>query len=65
MSFVRLIAVDPRPKKGESDLRVYQVPDKSRERELLEELFSFAGIECLVIEAPVSPRAPKKRSAPK
>lgn len=45
MSIVRLVVVDPRPRKGESDIRVYQVPEKSREMELLVELFNDAGIE--------------------
>jgi hypothetical protein len=52
MSIVRLIAVDPRPRLGESDLRVYQVPEKSREMELLQELFDAAGIEHTIVSAP-------------
>lgn len=46
---VRLIAVDPRPRKGEQDLRVYQVPEHSRELELLQELFDAAKIEYAVV----------------
>lgn len=42
---VRLIAVDPRPQPGQSDLCVYQVPEFSRAHRLLEEVFSAAGIE--------------------
>lgn len=42
---VRLIAVDPKPRKGESDLRVYQVPEFSREHELLQECFDALKIE--------------------
>lgn len=49
---VRLIAVDPRPRKGEQDLRVYQVPENSREMELLQELFDAAKIEYAVVGAP-------------
>lgn len=49
---VRLIAVDPRPRKGESDLLVYQVPEKSRAEELLVELFEAAKIEWAKIETP-------------
>jgi hypothetical protein len=59
MSIVRLICVDPRPRQGESDLRVYQVPDKSREKELLEELFSQAGIEHAVMDIPRKSRKVK------
>lgn len=54
---VRLIAVDPRPRRGESDLRVYQVPERSREQELLQELFDAAKIE----HALVGPSARKER----
>lgn len=48
---IRLIAIDPRPRLGESDVRAYQVPENSREAELLIELFEAAGIEYAVIEA--------------
>lgn len=48
---VRMIAVDPRPRKGEQDLRVYQVPEKSREFELLSELFDAAKIEWTVVQS--------------
>lgn len=54
---VRLIAVDPRPRKGEQDLRVYQVPEFSRELELLQELFDAAKIEYAVVGS--SPKAKK------
>lgn len=56
---VRLIIVDPRPRKGETDLRVYQVPEKSREQELLMELASAAGLEVVLIES--APRKPKAK----
>ena len=46
---VRLIAVDPRPKQGKSDVVVYQVPENSREMELLCELLSDAKIEWTVL----------------
>lgn len=49
---VRLIAVDPRPRPGEQDLRVYQVPENSREMELLVELFDAAKIEWAVVSSP-------------
>lgn len=58
---VRLIAVDPRPKKGESDLRVYQVPEFSREHELLEELFTAAGIEHTTVSSGNKPGGRKRR----
>lgn len=46
---IRLIAVDPRPRLGKSDLIVIQVPEKSREFELLTELFDAAKIEWTTI----------------
>lgn len=49
---IRLIAVDPHPRKGKSDLLVYQVPDKSREMEFLIELFNEAHVEYALLEAP-------------
>ncbi len=42
---VRLIAVDPRPRQGEGDVVVYQVPERSRAMELLCELLEDAKIE--------------------
>jgi len=42
---IRLIAVDPAPRAGKSDVLVYQVPEHSRERELLCELLEGAKIE--------------------
>lgn len=58
---IRLIAVDPRPRKGESDLVVYQVPENSRAHQLLEELMDAAGIEHALLETP--PRGPRGRSS--
>lgn len=56
---VRLIAVDPRPRVGESDLVVYQVPEHSRAIELLQEIFSDAKIEWAMIESrPAVPKLP-------
>jgi hypothetical protein len=49
---IRLIAVDPHPRKGKSDLLVYQVPEKSREMEFLIELFNEAHVEYALLEAP-------------
>lgn len=57
---VRLIAVDPRPRPGEGDLVVYQVPENSRAHKLLEEVFAAAGIETAVIGA-----APRRRKGEK
>lgn len=54
---IRLIAVDPRPRKGESDLVVYQVPENSRAHQLLCELLDEAKIEWALIETP--PRSAK------
>jgi hypothetical protein len=47
---VRLIAVDPRPRQGEQDVVVYQVPEHSRAQELLCELLDDAKIEWVVLE---------------
>lgn len=58
MSIVRIIAVDPRPRRNsDTDLVVYQVPEKSRAAELLCELFDEAKIEWAVLESP--PRKPR------
>jgi hypothetical protein len=57
---IRLVAVDPRPRQGETDLRVYQVPEHSREEELLVELFESARIEYAKIEAPRPQRRRRK-----
>jgi hypothetical protein len=57
---VRLIAVDPRPRIGESDLVVYQVPQNGRAHLLLVELLDAAGIEHTLLETP-----PRKVKAPK
>lgn len=56
---IRIIAVDPRPRPNEGDLRVYQVPENSREQLFLQELFEHAGIEYAVIES--TPKVPAKR----
>lgn len=41
----RIIAVDPNPVAGRSDLLVYQVPENSREYAVLVAAFQAAGIE--------------------
>jgi hypothetical protein len=41
----RIIAVDPNPVAGRSDLLVYQVPENSREYAMLTEALTAAGIE--------------------
>lgn len=56
---IRVIAVDPRPRQGETDLLVYQVPEKSRAYELLRELLEAAKIECVEIESPPRANHPK------
>ena len=42
---IRLIAVDPVPRPGRSDVLVYQVPENSRELEVLADLLTARGIE--------------------
>lgn len=58
---VRLIAEDPRPRVGsKTDLVVYQVPEKSREMELLCELLDREGITWAVLASPKPKRKPKE-----
>jgi hypothetical protein len=49
---VRLIAVDPNPREGKSDVLIYQVPEGSREMELLTYLLDLMRIEWAVIPSP-------------
>lgn len=49
---VRLIVIDPSPPPGRTDTLVYQVPEHSRELELLVSLFTQANIESVVVEIP-------------
>ena len=48
---IRLIAVDPNPELGHSDILVYQVPENSREFKLLSRLLDEAHIEWCIIES--------------
>lgn len=49
---IRLIAIDPRPRLGsKTDVVVYQLPENSREFELLTELFDKNGIDWSTIES--------------
>ncbi len=48
---VRILAVDPRPRDKARDVVVYQVPEHSREFELLTELFEREGISWTTIES--------------
>lgn len=58
---IRLIAIDPRPRPGsQHDVLVYQVPEHSREAELLQELLTAAGIEWEVIHSASPTRRRKK-----
>lgn len=46
MSIIRVIAIDPKPRPGtHSDVLVYQVPENSREYELLLDMLTAAGLE--------------------
>lgn len=56
---IRLLVIDPRPRKGESDVRHYQLPEKSRELELFQELLDTAGIEHTTMEMKEKPREPR------
>lgn len=60
---VRLIAVDPNPRPdSRTDLVVYQVPEKSRELELLIWAFERLGISW--VELPSKPRKDRKKIVP-
>lgn len=56
---VRLIAIDPNPRPGETDVLVYQVPEGSRAMELLCEMFEERKIEFIVLEPALRKRAKK------
>lgn len=58
---IRLVVIDPRPRDPHRDVVVYQVPENSRELELLIEAFTAAGIEFVEIESP--PRRKKHDQA--
>jgi hypothetical protein len=60
---IRFIIVDPRPRKNESDVRVYQVPENSRESELLSELCEAAGLEWAIVGPPDRRRKVPKNKA--
>ena len=55
---IRILAVDPNPRDKSRDVVVYQVPERSREFELLIWLFDREGISWTTIES----NRPKKRS---
>ena len=58
---IRVMAIDPNPRKdSKHDVLVYQVPEKSREYELLIQMFSECGIEYQLIE-PTRPIRTVKR----
>lgn len=57
MSISRLIVIDPAPRDPANDLIVYQLPERSRARELLIELLDREGIEWVEIEG--KPRSKK------
>lgn len=64
MSIVRLVAVDPSPRSGESDVLVYQVTQGSRAMELLCSLFDEHKIEWIVLENEIrAKRTPSSRQA--
>lgn len=49
---IRVMAVDPRPRpNSKHDIVVYQLPEKSREFELLTELFDKARIDWTMIKS--------------
>jgi len=54
---VRLVVVDPHPRKDESDLIVYQVPEHSRAYELLVEMLEEKKLEHVVIKSPPKVKA--------
>lgn len=55
MSIIRVIAIDPEPRVGShSDVLVYQVPENSREYEVLLDMLTAARLEWTKIDS--SPR---------
>jgi hypothetical protein len=59
---IRILALDPTPEKGRSDVLCYQVPEHSRECKVLQMLFEAYGIEYTTLaSAPRKPRSVKKR----
>lgn len=56
---VRIVVVDPNPKCSENDVLVFQVPEKSRQQEILTELLSEAGYDFVEIPVERKPRAPR------
>lgn len=54
---IRLVAVDPRPRLDtKTDLVVYQLPENSREFELLTEMLDERKIEWTVLKTPRKPK---------
>jgi hypothetical protein len=47
---IRIIAVDPRPRDPRRDTVVWQVPEHSREEELLRELLETEKIEYIIFK---------------
>lgn len=63
---IRILALDPTPEAGRSDILCYQVPESSRECKLLQLLFDTYGIEHTTLASgPRKPRAPRKRAQTK
>lgn len=54
---IRLIAVDPKPREGKSDVLVYQVPENSREEAVLKDMLTQAGMEWTMLASPRRKRA--------
>lgn len=49
---IRIIAIDPNPRKdSKHDVLVYQVPERSREYEVLIDMFEKCRIEYTIIES--------------
>lgn len=51
MGIIRIMVVDPEPRKPLEDVIVYQVPERSRAHELLTQLLDEAGIEYVDLKA--------------
>ncbi len=64
MSILRICVVDPEPRANcEDDVLVYQVPEHSRQEELLKSLLDEAGLEYVSIEP--KPRKKRRKHSPK
>ncbi len=56
---IRILVVDPDPKNPIDDVIVYQVPEKSRQEQLLTKLLDDAGLDWTRVRSPRKKRTKK------